>query len=54
MKEILNLLKLKSILSLMFSATTCYLALKGKISMEVFIALTTSIITYYFNKRESE
>lgn len=49
MKE---LLKLKSILSLMFCITTCYLAISGKISMEVFVGITMSIITYYFNKKE--
>lgn len=50
MKIISNLLKVKSILSIMFSVTTCYLAIKGVISIEAFIGLTASIITYYFNK----
>lgn len=49
-QALINLLKVKTILSLLFSLTTCYLAVKGKISMETFIALTVSIITYYFNK----
>lgn len=53
-QAIINLLKVKTILSLLFSITTCYLAIKGKISMETFIALTASIITYYFNKKEGE
>ena len=56
-QAIINLLKVKTILSLLFSLTTCYLAIKGKISMETFVALTASIITYYFNKskdKESE
>lgn len=50
MKIISNLLKVKSILSIMFSSTTCYLAIKGDISIEAFIGITASIITYYFNK----
>ena len=50
MKIITNLLKVKSILSIMFSVTTCYLAIKGIISIEAFVGLTASIITYYFNK----
>lgn len=50
MKIITNLLKVKSILSIMFSVTTCYLAIKGVISIEAFVGLTASIITYYFNK----
>ena len=32
MKELKNLLKVKSILSILFSVTTCYMALKGKIN----------------------
>ena len=53
-QALINLLKVKTILSLLFSATTCFLAVKGKISMETFVALTTAIITYYFNKKESD
>lgn len=51
MKELKNLLKLKCILSLMFCITTCYLALKGKLEMETFMAITMSIITYYFTRK---
>lgn len=47
---IINLLKVKTILSLLFSITTCFLAIKGTISTETFITLTASVITYYFNK----
>ena len=43
-KQITNLFKLKSILSLMFCITTCYLALKGKIEMETFMAITGYMI----------
>jgi hypothetical protein len=53
-KAFTNLLKLKSILSLMYSATTCYLALNGKISTEVFMSITTAIIVYYFNKKDTK
>lgn len=53
-QAIIQLLKVKTILSLLFSITTCYLAIKGKISMETFIALTASIITYYFNKKDGD
>ena len=51
-KQITNLFKLKSILSLMFCITTCYLALKDKIEMETFMAITMAIITYYFTRKE--
>ena len=53
-QAIINLLKVKTILSLLFSLTTCYLAIKGKISMETFVAITMSIITFYFNKKEGD
>lgn len=50
----INLLKLKSILSLLFCVTTCYLAIVDKIEMETFMAITMAIITYYFTKKETE
>lgn len=49
-----NLLKLKSILSIMFCTTTCVLAFFGRIEMETFMAITMAIITYYFTKKENE
>lgn len=53
MKErIAKLIDLKSILSVMFCGTTCYLALKSKIEMETFMAITMSIITYYFTRKK--
>lgn len=54
MKEIKNLLKVKSILSILFSLTTCYMVLKGKINTETFMALTMAIITYYFTRKENK
>lgn len=54
MKEIKNLIKVKSILSILFSLTTCYMALKGKINTETFMALTMAIITYYFTRKENK
>ena len=54
LQALINLLKVKTVLSLLFSITTCYLALKCKIEMETFIAITMSIITYYFTKKEGE
>lgn len=53
-QALINLLKVKTILSLLFSITTCYLAIKGKISMETFVALAAAIITYYFNKNKED
>lgn len=53
MKERLaKLLELKSLLSIAFCGTTCYLSIIGKIEMETFMAITMSIITYYFTRKE--
>lgn len=49
-----NLLKVKTILSLLFSITTCYLAIEEKIEMETFMTVTMSIITYYFTKTDND
>ncbi|MEG0799505.1 MAG: hypothetical protein RR228_03460 [Bacilli bacterium] len=46
--KLIKLIDLKSILSLIFTITTCILAFKRIIHSETFIALTSSIITYYF------
>lgn len=51
---LISLLKLKSILSLMFCGVTCYLACKGLIEMETFMAITMAIITYYFTRKEDD
>ncbi len=50
-KYLYELIKVKSILSLFFSITTCILALKGILEMETFMTVTMAIITYYFTRR---
>lgn len=51
MKEaLIKLLKVKTILSILFSVTTCILAFKQVIEMETFMAITMAIITFYFTK----
>ena len=47
-----NLLKLKSILSLIVVVTTCVLTVKGQFEAATFIGLATAIITYYFTRKE--
>lgn len=54
LKNIANLFKVKTILSLAVIITTCILTFKGVISVEAFMAIAGSIITYYFTKKESE
>lgn len=52
--KIAKLIDLKTFLSLMFCGVTCYLAIKGKIQMETFMAITMAIITYYFTRKDKE
>lgn len=52
LKNLANLLKVKTILSLCVIITTCILTFKGTISVEAFMAIASAIITYYFTKKE--
>ena len=53
-KNLANLLKVKTILSLVVIFTTCLLTYKNIISVEAFMAIASAIITYYFTKKEKE
>lgn len=53
-KAIVNLLKVKTILSLMVVGVTCYLAIKEVIDVATFMALASSIVTYYFTRPEKK
>ena len=53
-KNLANLLKVKTIMSLTVIFTTCYLTIKGTLDTETFMVVTSAIITYYFNKKEKE
>lgn len=52
LKNIANLFKVKTILSMCVIITTCILTFKGLVSVEAFMAIASSIITYYFTKKE--
>lgn len=52
-KNFANLLKVKTILSLCVIITTCILTFRGIVSVEAFMAIAGSIITYYFTKKEN-
>ena len=54
LKNIANLFKVKTILSLAVIFTTCILTFKNIISVEAFMAIASSIITYYFTKKENK
>ena len=52
-KEVLmNLLKVKSLWSLMAGAMFVYLPVSGGISGEIALTVITSIVTYYFSKKD--
>lgn len=52
LKNIANLFKVKTILSLLVITTTCILTFRNVVSVEAFMAISASIITYYFTRKE--
>ena len=53
LKNIANLFKVKTILSLLVIVTTCILTFKDFVSVEAFMTIAASIITYYFTRKEN-
>lgn len=53
-KNLANLFKVKTILSLSIIFTTCVLTFKNIISIEAFMTIASAIITYYFTKKENK
>lgn len=51
-KNLANLFKVKTILSLAVITTTCILTFKNIVSVEAFMAIASAIITYYFTKKD--
>ena len=54
LKNIANLFKVKTILSLLVIITTCVLTFRNVVSVEAFMAIAASIITYYFTRTEEK
>ena len=54
LKNIANLFKVKTMLSLLVITTTCVLTFKTVVSVEAFMAIASAIITYYFTKAEKK
>lgn len=52
LKNLANLFKVKTILSLLVITTTCILTFKNVVSVEAFMAIASAIITYYFTKKD--
>lgn len=51
---VVELLKVKSIITIVMIFTACYLALTDKVDIAVFVGMVTSVITYYFTKKEDK
>lgn len=54
LKNIANLFKVKTILSFLVIITTCVLTFRNLVSVEAFMAIAASIITYYFTRTEEK
>lgn len=54
LKNVANLFKVKTILSLLVIITTCILTFRNVVSVEAFMAIAASIITYYFTRTEEK
>ena len=52
-KALIQLLKVKSIVTIMILGVFCYLALRGEIEPEYFATVLSAIVTYYFTKKDS-
>jgi hypothetical protein len=52
-KNLADLFKVKTILSLSVITTICILTFKGVIQPTEFMVIASGIITYYFTKKES-
>lgn len=53
-QAIINLLKVKSLMTICVMAVFTILALKSKIPNELISSVITAIITYYFTKKDGE
>lgn len=51
---IINLLKVKSLMTILVMIVFVVLALKGAISDELTAGVITSVITYYFTKKKED
>lgn len=54
LKNIANLFKVKTILSISVILTICILTFKGIVSVEAFMGIASAVITYYFTKKDDK
>lgn len=53
-KAIINLLKVKTIISFVVIGIISYLAVIGSIESESYMVIASAIITYYFTRKEEK
>ena len=51
-KALIELLKVKTIITLAIIGVMSYLAVKGSIATDTFMAIAGSVVTYYFTRSE--
>lgn len=54
LKNIANLLKVKTIVTLLLTAVFCYLSAIGTIAPELFMAIFTTVIAFYFGTQHEK
>ena len=58
MKEILknlaNMIKVKTLVTILLTVTFCFLSFTGKISAELFMAVFTTVIAFYFGTQHEK
>lgn len=51
---IIDLLKVRTIITIMIVGVICYLAIVSRIEIVAFVAIATQIINYYFTRKENQ
>jgi len=53
-EKVIELLKVKSIITILVFIVFCYLAVAGKIDAQQFMLVLSMVATYYFSKKETK
>lgn len=53
-KALINLLKVKTLITLAITIVFCYLAIVGKLPIETTTMVIGMVFTYYFNKKDTD
>ena len=54
LKAVIDLLKVKTIITFCMVFTACRLVVAGRLDVTVFVGMVTSVITYYLSKKEEK